>query len=210
MPKISEYTGLIKAGTAIIGTATNNTEVEADGSLIFNGDATVWDDIVGSLIARRLESTSGKLNYDYAESAIVMQSGGSVADNEDRLMFNFQYPHAAIADGTMNLHIHWEQTDAVDKEFTVQYRVQGNGAAKNTTWTTVVVSTATNNVFPYTSGTLNQITDLVNVDMTGSGVSATAQFRLARTDSSSGDILAVFVDAHVKRDSVGSRTEYTK
>ena len=44
----------------------------------------------------------------------------------------------------------------------------------------------------------------------GIGYLSTVQFRLARTDSTSGDILAVFVDAHVERDTVGSRTEFVK
>lgn len=185
-------------------------EVESDGTFVLRGSATVWDDLVGSLIARRLTSTAGGLHYEYAESAIVMDAGGSISDQNDRLIFNLQYPHACVVDGGMHLHIHWEQTDAIDREFTVQYRVQTNGTDKVTTWQTVVVGTNANNAFTYTSGTFNQITELAIVDLTGAGISATVQFRLARTDSVGGDILATFVDAHVLRDTMGSRSEYVK
>ena len=173
-----------------------------------------WDDLVGSLIARRLESTAGKLQYDYDENAIEMQRGGDISNNTDRLIFNFQKPHAMsddAPDNTMNLHIHWEQTDSNDKEFTVQYRIQDNGQLKTTTWTEVIVTAnTTTNVFTYTSGTLNQITPLAQIDLSSHGISATVQFRLARTDSETGDILATFVDAHIPYNQLGSRQEFVK
>ena len=191
-------------------TGDDYTQFEDDGTIAFKGDSTTWDDIVGSLVNRRLTSTSGRLDYDYDENTIKMQNNGSVSSANDRLMFSFQYPHASKSDGDMRLHIHWEQTDTVTKEFTVQYRIQKNNATKTTVWTTVVVDSNDNNVFTYTSGTLNQITELTDIDMTGGGISATVQFRLARTDGSSGDIYATFVDAHVERDTIGSREPYVK
>jgi hypothetical protein len=173
-----------------------------------------WDDLVGSLIARRLESTAGKLQYNYDENAIEMQSGGDISDNTDRLIFNFQKPHAmsnTAPNNTMNLHIHWEQPNATIREFTVQYRVQENGQPKNTTWTTVVVlADNTNNAFIYTTGTANQITRLVDIDLSSYALSSTVQFRLARTDNETGDILATFVDAHIPYDQLGSRQEFVK
>ena len=192
------------------GNTGSYSEFENDGTLVAKGDAATWDDIVGSLVAVKLESVVGKLQYNFDENSIIMQSGGSIGTNTDRLIFNFQYPHAAITDGMMNLHIHWWQIDSVSREFTVQYRIQKNGDDKTTAWTDVIIDTNTNNVFPYTSGVLNQITELVQIDMTGSGISATVQFRLARTDSVAGDIESFFADAHVKRDMTGSREEYLK
>ena len=174
----------------------------------------VWDDLTGSLIARRLESTQGTLNYNYNENSITMQNGGDISDPNDRLIFNFQKPHAMsneAPDNTMNLHIHWEQPNSQDREFTVQYRVQNNGNTKTTAWTTVVVTAnAVNNAFPYTSGTLNQITRLVNIDLSSYTLSSTVQFRLTRSDSVDGDIEATFVDVHIPHDQLGSRQEFIK
>lgn len=183
-------------------------ELEDANDLI--GVQNVWDDLVGSLIARRLESVIGRLQYNFDENAIIMQNNGDIGDNADRLMFNFQYPHAAIVDGVMNLHIHWEQVSSNIVGFTVQYRVQVNGQAKATAWTTATALSSADSVFPYVSGTLNQITRLATVDLTGAGISATVQFRVARTDGTAGDINAVFIDAHIQRDMVGSREEYVK
>ena len=185
-------------------------EVEPDGTLVNRGDSTTWDDIVGSLISSRLYSVVGKLDYNFANNSITMQSGGSIGDVNDRLIFSFQYPHAAKVNGTMNLHIHWEQYDDLEREFTIEYRIQNNGSAKTEAWTQVIVTSPPNDLVPYVSGTINQITKLVDVDMTGASISATVQFRLARTDTSLGDIEATFIDAHVERDMNGSREEYVK
>jgi len=197
--------------TAKFGGVDDNFEVESDGSTVRRGAATLWDDLAGSLIARRLESTVGRLNYDYDENAIVMQDDGNIGATADRLIFNFQKPHGAKVDSTFNLHIHWEQTEVGAVEFTLQYRIQSNGASKTTVWTEVVVDASTNSAFTYVSGTLNQITQLADIDWSSSSISATIQFRLARTDDIGlDDINATFVDGHVERDNIGSRQEYVK
>ena len=197
----------LKAGDVSGG---NYFEVEADGTEKKNGDATVWDDVVNSLIGKRLFSVIGTIDYDYDENAIIMQSGGDISDQNDRVIFNLQYPHAAITNGQMRLHMHWNQENATQREFTVQYRIQSNGDNIITSWTTAISNSADDSVFTYTSGTINQITELVAVDMTDAGISATVQFRLARTDSTDGNISVTFVDAHVEFDTDGSRGEYSK
>jgi len=197
--------------TMMAGSSTDYTEIENDGTLVAKGDATCWDDIVGSLIARRLESTVGRLQYNYDENTITMQDGGSITANADRLMFNFQYPHAATVDGMMNVHIHWEQTSTDQIEWTLQYRIQSNFADKDETWTTCTSNSVDDSVGVYSgSGTFNQITRLCDIDMTGATISATVQFRLARTDSTGSDIEATFVDAHVLLNMFGSRKEFVK
>ena len=106
----------------------NYIEFEEDGTDVRKGDATMWDDLVGSLVGRRLESVVGALQYNYDNNSITMNSGGDIDASEDRIIFSFQYPHAAIADGEMRLHIHWEQVDSTAREFTVQYRIQKNNS----------------------------------------------------------------------------------
>lgn len=193
-----------------IGSDANRTKIEADGTLKYEGDAKVWEDVVGSLIGRRLASNVGTVDYDWAENAIKFQDGGDITDVNDCIIFNYQYPHAGVLDGVMNLHIHWEQISATTLTFDIKYRIQDNGVAKTETWTDVSIDTNDGNKFAYTSGTLNQITDLASVDMTGTGISATVQFRITRSDDIDIDCLATFIDAHVQLDTDGSRTEYVK
>ncbi len=192
------------------GTPPDYSEFEDDGTLVAHGEASCWDDVVGSLVARRLESTSGKLNYNWSENTITMQSGGNITNTSDRLMFSQQFPHKARLGSEMRLHIHWEQVSTNKIVWSGQYRIQSNGAAKTTGWTNFSANSTDDSVFPYVSGTFNQITELVQVDMTGASISATLEFRLARTDTTSGDIEATFVDSHYEIDTFGSRAEYVK
>ncbi len=199
-------------GSVSIGDTENGnmTTIEDDGTVISKGDATCWDDLVGSLIGKKLDSTAGKLDYDYDENAIVMQSGGNSSSSSDRLIFNYQKPHGAKADSELRLHAHWEQTSSNVIQFYTEYRVQGNGDTKTTAWSNITRTSAANSVFTYASGTLNQITMLAEIDWSSVAISSTVQFRLTRTDSTAGDILATFVDAHIEYDMSGSREEYSK
>ena len=207
---MSEVTALTKDFNMGNVAAGNYTKTEVDGTQQAVGNATCWEDIAGSLIGRRLFSAVGSVDYNYTENSISFSPNGDIADNNDVVVWNYQKPHGAKENSEMRLHIHWEQMDATDREFTLRYRIQSNGQAKEAAWTEVVVSTNANNKYTYTSGTLNQITELAQIDLSGVGLSAVVQFRLTRSDAVSGAIDATFVDAHVEYDMRGSREEYVK
>ena len=172
---------------------------------------TGWDDLTTSLIGRRLTSNLGTVDYDWVENAIQFSPNGDITNTNDCVIWNLQKPHAAKTDPTLNMHFHYEQSAAADLEFTLWYRIQGTNVAKTTAWTEVIVSTAANNVFPYTSGTLNQICRLTDVDWSASPLSSTVQFRMTRSDANAGAVNVVFVDGHVERDqTMGSIGEFDK
>lgn len=193
-----------------IGNGANRTKIETDGSLAFEGDSTTWEDIQTSLIGRRLYSSAGSIDYDYTENAIVFSDDGDITSINDVVTWNIQYPHKAKVDGSLNTHIHWEQTSTDTITWTLEYRIQSNNDAKTTAWTQVIVDSDDGNVFTYTSGTLNQITKIVDVDMTGASISSVVQFKLTRSDSNGGTVLATFVDSHYEIDTIGSRAEFVK
>ena len=171
---------------------------------------SVWEDIVTSLVARRLDATTGKLQYSYLNNSIQMEPSGILGTAADTLVFNHQVPHGFKAGSEMRLHIHWEQSNSQVITWSGRYRIQNNGVIKNTIWTNFSATSAADSVFTYISGTFNQITDLVQVDLTSAEISSTVQFQLARTDSTATNIEAVFVDSHVEFDTAGSREEYAK
>ena len=45
---------------------------------------------------------------------------------------------------------------------------------------------------------------------TDMGISSTVQIQFARTDSATGDVLGTFADAHIERDTIGSREQFAK
>lgn len=93
----------------------------------------------------------------------------------------------------------------------MDYRVQKNGEEKITGWTSVTSNSTDNSIFTYETGTtINQITNLGQIPIAHPSLSATVQYRLTRTDVTTGDIEALFVDGHVLIDMDGSRTQWTK
>jgi len=187
------------------------SEFESDGTLRFNDDAAVWNELTCSLINKQLSSIAGKVYYDWTENSVGFQPTGSISTPADIVNFNHHYPRGAIADGLLKLYLCWEQIDSTDREFTVAYRIQERGAAKTTAWTQVVVTCDSSNaMYNYSSGTLNQKTLLVSVNLTGAGLSPETQFKLARTDVVAGDIMATAANTTVLSDMIGSRTETTK
>ena len=194
-----------------IGNGSNYTAVQTDGTIRQEGDASAWRDLVGDLFGKRLNSTTGKVDYDWDENAIKFQSGGSISTKADRVGANLQYDHYCKM-GSISIypHIHWFQPDSQAYEFTLQYRIQFNGSAQTTSWTTITYTVGSNEVYTYPgSGTFNQISKLGTITAT-MDISDTIQIQIARTDSLVGDVLVYFMDMHVEIDSFGSKTEWSK
>lgn len=197
--------------------AWNYAQFEDDGTLKSLWNATTWDDLVWSLIARRLYTTTGRLNYNYDNNTITMQNGWDPTATADRLMFNFQYPHKGVqtnatewTSAEQHMHIHREQVSSNKIERQLDYRIQRNWEEKETTWTSLTSNSDDDSAFTYVSWTLNQITNLWIITVPAPSLSATVEYRLTRTDTTTGDIEAVFVDAHIKYDTMGSREQFVK
>ena len=187
-------------------------EQEYDGIPVTSHDA--WDDLSAQLLGKRLSSSVGTAEYKYADNAIEFGPNGGITDDKDVVGWNNQKPHGVCEDCVFKLHIHWEQVfgGVMSPTWSYQYRIQDNGGEKTTAWTTVNVTSAeANEVFDRpTSGTLNQITILGDIDTSAASISSTVQLRLTRSDGTEGDVLATFVDSHVNYDQRGSRQEYVK
>ena len=203
-------------------------------SVIDNTPAIVtwgWDDLTNSIVGKNLDSTRDKIDLVWEENSIKFQQQNLTLTNaladaniKNCITFNLQKLHSVKQDSELRLHIHWEQSSTDAVQWGVKYRIQGNGAARTTGWTTLPVATSTEaasaasaeqgNVFAYTSGTLNQITKLGVVDWSAVAISSTVQFRMGRVDASGtaviGDQFATFIDGHVQYDQRGSIQEFDK
>jgi len=172
-----------------------------------------WLDIVKSVIGRRLSVTAGTADSNYDEISVTLNPSGSITNLNDVVGANFELNHFVNMKGLFKIHFHWWQVSSNAHVFTFKYRVQKNGEAKTTAWTDGSYTVGSGGeVFTYTSGTLNQISSLITLDLNalGVGVSDIIQFKLTRTDAIVGDIDIVMLDAHVQQDGAGSLTEYSK
>jgi hypothetical protein len=186
---------------------------ELDGVPATNGDVG-WDDLTNSISGRKLTASTGLVDTNWDNSSVTFNPGADIDKRNERILIGLQKMHSMPEPGgEMRLHIHWEQTTSDNIIWTVQYRIQNTGGIKTDSWTTPEnFESNTHNIFPYTDGTtLNQITKLCTVDLTGTNLSSTVQFRIARTDNVNMDVEATFVDAHINTDQPrGSREEFSK
>ena len=204
----------VHTGEAITGVYVRFRTADINPLITYNIDsgsgayiAEGWDDLRTELVGKTLNSVVGSVSNNFSNNSVTFKPSGVITNDDDVVNFNLQYPHGCEPDGTMNLHIHWEQPSAEQRIFTLQYRIQKNGAPKNTLWTTINANSLTDSRYPYVSGTLNQVTVFAPISLLNAGLSSTVQFRLTRTDANAGNIEAFFIDAHVFYKKLGSKTE---
>lgn len=208
--------GDVEGGTGHFGGATDHSEFESDGTLKFNGAATVWKDELGQLLGKRLENPSSRIVENIAEGSLTFKDNATTADY---VVASPQINHDWKFGTNLHVHFHWWQVSANFPNWLLQYRWQRNGQAKTTTWTSVIPAEHT---FTYVSGTLCQITEFVEITPPANyGISDILQIRLIRdtgnasglfagADPESSDVDAVSFDFHKEIDTVGSRLEYQK
>ena len=224
-PQYSEYTDETTPATPVIyrkmlpeiggdrskgwisAIALDSLTLNGSGAIQLEGDATVWEDIQNSLIGRRLNSTAGTVDYNYADNTIEFSGGGSITDTNDTTVWNIQLRHAAALN-TLRLHVHFEQSDATNRTLTARYRIQNNGEAKETSWTTVTADTD-DAVWTWASGTINNILPIDQIDISGAALSSVVQFQMTRTDSNGGILPITFADCHIELESLGSDNEFS-
>jgi hypothetical protein len=195
------------------GDGTNYTSFEADGTLVMEGNATVFDDIGGDAIA--LKSSGSHLTENAAEAMMQYSTSATLTDY---MYTNVQLSHS-WAGTTVYPHIHFMETTSSMPNFLLQYRYQALGGAKTTAWTDIKCNTA---ALGYSSGTIQQISKTASgLTVTGGHISDVIQFRVIRDVSNSSGLFtgtdpvgaAVDVlsfDVHYEKNTLGSRTESAK
>ena len=211
-----EFTTL-KAGDVTSGDYVDLNETQG---MRYLGDSTVWKDMIMDLFGKRLYSTSGKVDYDYDENAIIFAPSGSITTTNDRIGGNQEINHEFKVGSTITFkpHIHWWQqvtSGAVKANvITARWRIQNNGSGKTSSWTTITCSTGAggDDIYDFTGepdGLYNQLSRFDDITV-NCGVSDTIQIQMARTDSETGDMGIYFFDLHGEVDSDGSDEELSK
>lgn len=209
--------GLIREvdGKIQIGGETNYIEVEADGTIRFAGDATVFEDEKFDALTVKVQGSGVSLNT--TELTVDFTTG---ANQLDFMMAAPQFRHARKSGSAIYPHLHFSQAQNNIPNFAIQYRWQINGAAKTTAWTAVKCNTP---IFTYVSGTLNQILETASPISApvGDNISDIVQFKIIRdtgnnlglsygADPYTATASILSFDIHVEIDTIGSREEYSK
>ena len=205
--------GQLLIPTAKIGDSTNNTEFEADGTIKFNGTATVYDDLLPSSVtigsganAPSFTSYNGNLKaYEFVGSGATPKE----------LNLGFQIPHTYKEESSIEPHIHLFIPDDVTGggikfycEYTWTNRDQAGSVATTTVSGTITRTGAQgiNN---------NAILSFGTIAGTGKTISSIFMCRIYRDPADVADTFGVSTwlksaDIHFEKDGIGSRTITTK
>lgn len=204
------------AGITTIGDITggNDTKIEADGSLKFEGNATVWDDLRVSLDKG---SSSASLEYVWGSAGPQIWY---FRNNEGLEMMSFvvQLPHSWKEGTTIYPHVHWlpKATKTGNVEWNLDYSWQNYDAATPQVFpsytTSTVVATGS---FVANTHKITSLTGGTGLDGTSKKISSILICRIWRNSSNAADTYAddaglLSLDFHYQIDTVGSHAEYVK
>lgn len=176
-----------------------------------------WDDISGQVQAANIDSSSTRINFDYSEAAIGFDDDARYT--EEALVGRIQLKHRWKHGTNLMPHIHWVQNQNAVPNWLLEIRAYNNGEVLPA----YSLDTPANGaVFPYTSGTIVQITGFHEIDMSlVTEVSGWVDYKLYRdtanasglfagADPYTGTALLKELDFHFLADTLGSQGPFTK
>jgi hypothetical protein len=199
-------------GSYKIGEDDNNTEFEPDGTIKFNGDAVVWDDLRFPVGSVRLVGAFPPTETPYKGGIVIAFDSGP---NDESIQFNAQLPHSWKEGGEVHFHLHWLIPVA-----------GAGGGAENVKWDFTYSWANIDAAFPVESSATvtvdvqnlaadtHTLTEVVELDATGKTLSSMLICSLTRDVGVANDYAndAYFLEAdfHYEIDTMGSRQELIK
>jgi len=211
-------------GTNKFGSSSNYIQIDNAGKFSAVGTATWFDDI-------RVEPTvrgSGTKAPVYTQWT---PSGGSasglycylfnnaVVASEKEVNFKIQLPHGKKLGSVIHLHVHWMPTSTGSAGDKVRWGLEYTKANPNAAFAAPgAFIYATDPVSPPSTTPTQDthyITEFEDIDMTGDALSTILLCRLFRNssdaaDSFTGNVMLLYIDAHVEMSNLGSNEEYAQ
>jgi hypothetical protein len=204
-PTLNQALADSRPSTFSVGDANNNVSFESDGTMVFNGNGTVWDDLRFPATQIKFNPVTVKPDFDYTELGYLFPQN----DATEQLFVIAQFPHSRKNGSDIYPHIHYVQDESDEPVWKIDYRWYKNGGDPTGAFITSIANTFQ---FTYTSGSIKQIVSFPAID--GSSidtVSSILDVIIYRDDNIvTGDILFKEFDIHYEIDTLGSRTELTK
>ena len=191
-----------------VGNGTDQSYFEADGTLRFDGAATVWNDAFVDAMSLQGGATDPPVfaafqNTIYGrrfDNATIMSAHGTI-----------EIPHDYKEGSAIDLHIHWSPTttNTGNCRWGVEWTIANINGVFGASTTTYAVQAG--------AGVINthQIVDVVAISGTGRKISDVIYFRVFRdgnnaADTFTGNSFLHRIAIHYMCDTVGSRDEMVK
>jgi hypothetical protein len=189
------------------GTVESNTYYEDDGTMVMNGSATVWNDLIFS--GANLRPGATPPDFEAFDTNIYQPA---FDDGSSEILYgSFELQHDYKEGTDLVFHMHWSQrvTGAGSIRFSVYHSVQNvNGVFPPQT-------SVGNTIVASGTAKTHQITDIATISGAGLKIGAHVLFSVQReggnaADTLTGDIWLHSVGVHYQADTLGSRLITTK
>jgi len=192
------------AGTGIIRT----------GGIVTSGEVpllmqdTVWEDLRAPFTQVKRGATL-KPDFDETNVGLLFPQN----DDAEKIFIIAQMPHNYKLGTNIHPHIHWQQMNANNVVWKMDYKWFNLNETVPAGFTTL---TANNRIYTWAAGNLHQYDEFAFIDGSSiNDVSSIFLIKVYRDDNidagaGGGDALAFEFDIHYQSDTLGSKTEYIK
>jgi len=185
------------------------TLIEADGTIGFAGDATVWEDL--RVPGTSMHKSANDPDWVSVNDAMTFYALGFDSSSEEQIFFTIQLPHSYKEGSDIYPHIHWVPFS--DSSGSVMWQLEycwENISGTYDSATTISALGPTNEIEHQ-----HIITSLPSIDGTGKTISSILMCRLFRDGGETDDTYPhdgclLEFDIHFEKDTLGSRQELVK
>jgi hypothetical protein len=195
------------------GDTSNNSSFENDGTLLFTGNATVYNDIIiqGNQLLKPSINAPDVDNFINSNLQIYTFDGTA---NTEHLFGLCEMQHDYKEGSNIELHLHWIPTVAPLSQKVVKWQIYYNWANKTDTFSSGTLVSNTGTV-ETTDQWVHKYTSIATITGTGKKVGSVIAFQLFRnptdnSDTYESDAGVLSVGIHYECDTCGSRQPLIK
>lgn len=222
----SQRINISSSGNTVIGDATNHTLIESDGTIMLEGSATAFNDIVVPLFNSRLgndrQAVWSQMKNDGSGSrgvyTFTFEDQNSSSDEEE-VFFSIQMPHNWKEGTTIYPHVHWapQASTAGNVVWGLEYTWVNYDATTPIAFSNTTIITATSADVASGDADKHLITGFSSITPSASQnkISSILMCRFFRksadgNDDYNGNAAVLSFDLHYEIDAVGSHSQYVK
>ena len=191
-----------------IGGTINVAQIITTGETPLTMEDTVWDDIRAPFTQTK-RGALDKPDFDYTNIGLLFPQN----DDAEIVYIIFQIPHNYKLGTNIYPHIHWQQMNANNVVWKMEYKWFNPGGLVPGGFT---AATATTRRYTWAAGNLHQYDGWTAISGAGiTEISSMFLVKVFRDDNvdagaGSGDALAFEYDIHYEIDTLGSKREFIK
>lgn len=193
-----------------IGTTTNNTTIEEDGTITFNGDATVYNDIYIGLTGAKVPAanTPTWATFTTNTSAYTFDVNDYIDINPSEMLHNWK------EGSDIELHLHWATNGTDANERAVKWQIYFSWGDMNEAFSAEQTASVETIIAATDADLTHKYSSFGSFSGTGFKIGSIGTLRLKRITSTgtapSNDPFGLMVGVHYEIDTIGSRSQLTK